>query len=147
MSKDGPASGRMGFGYQQAMEAGAPYQGPKSPAAANLAQLLVRYPELRRRAAAMIKKGKRVDSILWDLQQSGKAGQFWIDLYRGEDAEEWVRYMVSDDESELRQHIAWGLRVGAYTGADLYRFDPKTRRWGDPEEFRKRNSQTTVADQ
>jgi hypothetical protein len=145
MTKDGPPSGRMGFGYQQAMEAGAPYQGPKSSAAANLAQLLVQHPQLRRKAAAMIKNGERAGTVLLNLQNSGKAGHFWLDLYRGADGQEWARYWVSDDEPAVKQHIDWGLEVGAYTRANLYRFNVKTRKWDGPEEYR-RKIQTDLAD-
>lgn len=96
MSSDGPKSGRMGFGYQQAVEAGVPYEQPKSTARLNLDSLLKKRPEYKARVMRELKEGGRADRILNDLRDEGVAGKYYIAFYSGQDAEQFVDDRYTD---------------------------------------------------
>jgi len=132
----------MGFGFKQARAAGAPFLGPRSDLAVNLETLLKEHPHLRTKAANLIRRHKGYhkqnvvfEIVLQKLLESGMAGNFWLDLYRGPDGEEYVGRKLSNDESELRGYAAWGLKTRVYTHALLYSFNSKTGKWSEGEEF------------
>lgn len=126
MSKDGPASGLIGFGFQQAKEAGAPHFVGRSNSALNLERLLKERPHLRAKAAALVKSGTRVDAVLGVLRDLGLAGSYYVEFLRGENRDEWAAEEWSDDEAALRGRIDTDLGLGIYKAAKLWYRNPET---------------------
>ena len=105
MSADGPRGRRLGFGFQQAREAGAPFVTGRSNARINLDQLLNLRPHLRAYVIGELEAGRKASAILKELRDDGHAGNYWVGWFGGEDGEEFLderyRYTKQDLLSEL----------------------------------------------
>ena len=130
MTKDGPSSSRIGFGFQQARAAGAPFRSEKSNSKLNLENLLKRRPQLSRKVAALEAQGRRADYILYVLRDvEGLDGRYSIECWRDEDCEELVRTAYSDDREKLVDEVEFSIRHGVYKYACLYQFNDDTKDW------------------
>jgi hypothetical protein len=125
----------MGFGYQQAREAGAPYDGGRSNSAINLGRLLAQFPNLRAKAAASLKDGKRPAAVLSQLRGDGDAGRYYVELFRGPTGEIWADEQWSDDAEALRRRIHSDLRVSVCKRARLWHLVPDAEEWVVLEEY------------
>jgi hypothetical protein len=123
MTNDPPTSLRMGFGFQQARAAGAPYRAPRTVWGVNfetrerraekeIASLAKRYPSLKKRFAEIVREAK---------------AQEYPTLYRGQPA---MTYFSNQDilllmkrEVARRERIAvrFALRKAQEAGAKLNR--------------------------
>lgn len=114
----------MGFGFRQAVKAGAPYSGPRSTARINLEQVLKRRPGLRAEAEKRLASGDRADIVLGGLRDSGRDGRFAVELYRDADCGNWVRTDYADDVERLIADAQWGFDRGVYARAWLWALEP-----------------------
>lgn len=122
--RDGPASGRMGFGYRQHREAGVPFQPPPSNGQLNLRQLLTRHPKLRDRVEAALRDGQRPASIIEDLRLEGCDGSFSVVLCKDREGEDFIEERFGICPDELRELVNWGLRIRVYGSAELWQLGP-----------------------
>lgn len=124
MMRDGPASGRMGFGYRQHREAGVPFRAPSSNGQINLRQFLARHPHLRDRVDAAQRDGQRPASIIEDLRLEGCDGEFSVVLYRGREGNDFVEERFGACPDQLRELVNWGLGIRVYGSAELWQLGP-----------------------
>lgn len=129
MSKDGPPSGRMVFGYRQSKDAGVPYKAPRSSAEVNLETFVTAHPGLRARVVEMRKQGRRSDAILNELREEGWDGRFAVELWRDAEQERYVDCKHAEDQSKLEAHVAWGFERGVYRSAVLWELEPGATEW------------------
>jgi hypothetical protein len=129
MTKDGPPSGRMGFGFRQAQAAGAPYRAPRSAAEVNLEAFLKRHPELKARVEKMREAKTRPSSILEELREEGWDGRFALGLWRDAEQEQFLGYRYEHERATLEEHADWGSAQGIYRAAILYEMPVETDEW------------------
>lgn len=129
MTKDGPHSSRMRFGFREARDAGVPYFAGRSPSAINLGRLLEARPHLRHQASALVNEGWRTDAILNELRNSGRAERYCVDFYRGTDGDEWLANEWSDDQGALIARIERELKLRICSYAELWEFGVETGEW------------------
>lgn len=127
MTRDGPSSTRIGFGFPQARDAGAPFRAERSNSKINLENLLKRRPELGQRVAALKAEGKRADVILNILREvEALVGRYAIVCWRDEECEDWAKTEYDDDRGKLVAEVEFGIDQGFYKWACLYVFDWKS---------------------
>lgn len=130
MTKDGPSSIRIGFGFRQAREAGVPHRNERSNAKINLENLLKRRPHLSGRVEALKAEGRRADAILTILRDDeGLDGRYSITCWRGEECESWAKTEYDDDREKLVAEVEFGMKQGYYKCAYLYVFNSDTKEW------------------
>ena len=132
MSKDGPPSGGIRYGWKQHQKAGVPFVRPTPNGEANLRMFLLKHPELALIAAERLRAKEPAGRVLECFRLEGRAGRFAVDYWRGSACEVWAHVEYSDDEQKLRTDIERDLRVGIYKGASLTRFNPNLPKDGDP---------------
>lgn len=120
--RDGPSSGRMGFGYRQHREAGIPFRAPASNGQMNLRQFVSRHPELSDRVAAAQREGRRPASIIDELRLEGHDGSFSVVLWKDPEGEDYIEERFGTCPEKLRELVTWGLGLRLYGSAELWQF-------------------------
>lgn len=134
MTKDGPSSSRIGFGFQQARKAGVPHRSERTTSQINLENLLKRRPGLSQLVATLEAEGKRANNILVIIRDvEGLDGRYSIECWRDDECENWAKTEYSDDREKLVEEIEFGVGQGIYKWACLYVFDYDTKEWSDGE--------------
>lgn len=119
--RDGPASGRMGFGYRQHQKAGIPFRAPASSSELNLRQFVARHPELKDRVAAARAQGRRPASIIDELRLEGCDGSFSVELWKDPEGEVFIEERFGPCPDTLRELVAWGMGLRLYGSAEMWR--------------------------
>ena len=125
--RDGPTSGRMGFGYRQHRKAGVPFRAPASAGQVNLRQFLARHPGLQDRVAAAQSQGRRAGSIIEDLRLEGHDGSFSLVLWKDAERHDYIEERFDPSPGKLRDLVRWGMNLRLYGAAELW------QRGGDGE--------------
>jgi len=118
--RDGPASGRIGFGYRQHQKAGIPFRAPASSGQLNLRQFVARHPELSDRVAAARAQGRRPASIIDELRLEGHDGSFSVELWKDAEGDNFIEERFGACPEKLRELVSWGLGLRLYGSAELW---------------------------
>ena len=129
MTKDGPHSGRIRFGFKEAKDAGVPYSAGRSTSAINLERLVKARPYLISQVTALSRKGLRADTILNELRERGQAEHYYADFFRGANGDEWFDYKWLFDRDELVARIKRDLELRICSYAELWEFSDDTCEW------------------
>ena len=129
MSKDGPKSGRVGFGFNQAKEAGAPYKGEKTIAKINLENFVKKFPHVRKRVKEELKAGKRANTILNKLREEGLGERYSVEYFGDEKCTVSQEWAYLNDLEALKTDAEQKVRTGYYKGAQVFEFDYQKSDW------------------
>lgn len=129
MSKDGPKSGRMGFGFQQAKESGVPHKGSKSSHQMNLDNFMKLYPHTKDDIRWAIKSGRKAQSILEELREKGRGERYSIEFFDDTQCNISNSYRYSNNLAELKTDAEQKVRVGMHAGAQVFEFDYEKKKW------------------
>ena len=129
VSKDGPPSGRIVFGYRQSKDAGVPYSSPKTVGETNLEHFLLRRPGLRARVSTMRQQGIRPNRILNDLREEGLDGQYCVSRWRDPEHTKHAGSKYSDDRRKLEDEAERDFTLGLLKFAVLWWHDNRAGKW------------------
>ncbi len=132
MSSDGPKSGRVGFGYNQAVEAGAPYEQSKSPSRINLDNFLKRRPEYRNRVTSELERGRRADHILQNLRKEGADGRYYAAFYSSQG---FAKDKYTDSYEALVEEIERGIELNAFSCVKVQTYRGGKEGWSEQQTF------------
>lgn len=133
--KDGPKSGRMGFGYQQHRDAGVPFRAPPSVADQKARDFIAKYPQVKDYVERRRADGARVDTILSELREDGVEGPYCIECWYDGGRERLAERTYGADQVRLESRADSMFRLGAYKAAVLWEMEEESRDWIEIREW------------
>jgi hypothetical protein len=129
MSKDGPPSGGMRFGFRGAKESGFSFSRDKNDDERELEDFLRRRPEHEERVKMELKGRRWAKTILADLREEGLDGRFCAEYFDDADGEIFAKAIYSNNPGKLTKDIERSIKLKAYKYVCLWELPAGDEEW------------------